>query len=118
MTIVFIKSRLLKEELILVFLLCKDNIAPSSMTAKVYAKDVVLLNQIMYGNQFGVVEIMYSTVLQCMYQAKDSLMSSRSMKPVIVLPSLIVWICFDYGIIPMLFDSVAYCIELLSDTIV
>lgn len=68
----FLRSRLLKK-LILLFLFCKYNLAPSS--------NVVHAMQIMKRHLFNIAE-------QCIYQAKDSLKHSRMMKLVLFLPSL------------------------------
>lgn len=57
------KSRLLKKELILVFLFCEYNIALSSNTTEVYSKDTVLCTWIMSGIPFDVAKIMYLAVL-------------------------------------------------------
>lgn len=40
----FLRSELLKKELILVFLFSKYNIAPSFTTTEIYGRDVVLLS--------------------------------------------------------------------------
>lgn len=76
----FLRSRLLKK-LILLFLFCKYNLAPSSITTQVYRKDVVHAMQIMKRHLFNIAE-------QCIYQAKDSLKHPRMMKLVLFLPSL------------------------------
>lgn len=114
----FMKSELLKNELILVFLLYKYKLALPSTVMEVYDNDAVLLTWIMHGSPPDVGEAIYSTVLQCMYQENDSFMNMRSMKLVLILPSLIVGIYFEHGVVTVPSNIMAHHIEPLSDTIV
>lgn len=72
----------------------------------------------MHGSPLDVGEAIYSTVLQCMYQENDSFMNMRSMKLVLILPSLIVGIYFEHGVATVPSNIMAHHIEPLSDTIV
>lgn len=114
----FMKFRLLKKELILIFLLCKYNLVPSSTTMELYGKDAVMLAWIMHGSPFDFVKIMHSVVLQYKYQTKDDLRHLWSIKLVFILPSLIVCIFFEYIVTTVPSNTSAHRMKPLYDIIV
>lgn len=110
----YFRSSLLKKELILVFLFSKYNIV-SSPIKEVYLRDVVLLSWILRRRLFGVTDIMYLLVIQCILQTRDCLQHPRTQKPVLVLSSLIMQICLKYGIDMSSIDIITLRMEPLSD---
>lgn len=60
------RIRLLRKELLLVFLFTKYNIVPSSTTIELYSRDAILINMILERCPFDIASVMYISILQHM----------------------------------------------------
>lgn len=86
----YIKSGLLKKQLVLVFLFSKYNITQSSVIAELHSRDAVLMNWILRRHPFDIASILYTSILQCMGQDRDCIQDPRMTKSVLVLSSIII----------------------------
>lgn len=92
----YMKLRLLKKELVLVFL-SKYSIAQSSTTTELYSRNAVLFNWILWMRTFNVTSIMYISALYFMGQARECIQHPGMQKLVLILPSLTSKICLNHG---------------------
>lgn len=93
----YMKPRLLKKELVLVFL-SKYSIAQSSTITELYSRNAVLFNWISWMHTFNVTSIMYISALYFVGQARECIQHPGMQKLVLIMPSLTSKICLNHGV--------------------
>lgn len=91
---------------------------PSSATTKLYSRDEVLMNLILWRHPFDVVSIMYTFMLQCMGHTKECIQYLMMAKLVLILPSLIIQICLKHEINLSSIDTKTWLMEPFAGTTV
>lgn len=111
----YMKTRLLRRELVLVFLFTKYNIMLLTTTTELYARDMVLMNMTLQRHPFDVTSIIYSSRLQHMGQTRECIQHLREAKLVLTLSSLIVKIYLNHRVDLSSMDIMTHCTEPFTD---